>query len=354
MSSTVPLNEDLYQVLGVSTDATESEIQRAYRKLALKYHPDRNPDDAAAAGKFKQASEAYEILKDPAKRTAYDSRGMEGVHEAGFHGFTDNEEIYSQYGDIFGQLFGRRTSQTPQRPVKGRDFRLVLPVDFNTAALGGKTTIEVPIPVACNKCDGTGIEGRHADQACDVCGGVGQIARQAAQQGGYFTVASPCPACAGTGRSGATPCSDCRGEGRVTVNKKLTITIPSGIESGRVLRLKGQGQAGLRGGQQGDLLIEVNVKPHATFHRDGNHIRSEVRVPLVTALLGGKVDVQTIYGTITLTVPAGTSSDTTMRMRGQGVDHPSQKGDHLVRIVVDVPKKSFSEEDQIKLKSMLA
>lgn len=354
MSSTVPLNEDPYQVLGVSKDATETEIQRAYRKLALKHHPDRNPDDPTTAEKFKKASEAYEILKDPEKRNAYDSGGMEGVHDTGFHGFADNEEIYAQYGDLFSQFFGRGTSQSAQRPVKGSDLRFVLSVEFRTAILGGKTTIEAPIPVTCKRCNGTGIESQYSDQSCNTCGGSGRVARQTARQGGYFTVASPCPACSGTGRSGATPCPTCRGEGRAIETRKLSINIPAGIESGRVLRLRGQGQAGLRGGGQGDLLIEVNVKPDPVFRRDGLHIRSDVRVPLVKALLGGKVDVTTVRGTIAMTIPPGTSSDTTMRIRGQGIEQKGKKGDHLVRIVVDVPKKTFTEDEQANLKSKLA
>lgn len=353
MSSTVPLNEDLYQVLGVSKDATETEIQRAYRKLALKYHPDRNPDDPSTAEKFKKASDAYEILRDPEKRKAYDSGGMESVHGTGFHGFADNEEIYSQFGDIFSQFFGGRARGPHRGPSRGSDLHFVLPVDFRTSVLGGKTTITVPIPVSCEQCRGTGALGQPTDQPCRVCRGSGQVMRQTADQGGYFTVASPCSACSGTGQSGATPCPNCRGEGRVTQDKNIVVTIPAGIESGRVLRLKGQGQAGVRGGSPGDLLIEINVKPDPIFKRDGDNIRSDVRVPLIKALLGGKVDVATVRGTITMTIPPGTSSDTTMRMRGQGVVHGGKKGDHLVRIVVDIPKKSFTEDEQADLKSKL-
>lgn len=186
---------------------------------------------------------------------------MSGVNQAGFEGFADNEEIYSRYGDLFADLFGSRVRTRRTGPVPGQDLRFVLSVDFKTAALGDKKTIEAPIPTDCKNCLGSGVLGERANEPCDVCRGSGQIARQAAEQGGYFTIASPCPACGGSGRRG-TPCSECQGEGRVDAMRTITITIPAGIESGKVLRLRGQGQAGLRGGVPGDLLIEINVEPH--------------------------------------------------------------------------------------------
>ncbi len=353
MSSTVPTNEDLYETLGVAKDATESEIQRAYRKLALKFHPDRNPGDASASDKFKKASEAYEILKDPEKRKLYDTGGMERVMDTGYQGFTDNEEIYTQFGDIFGQMFGERGRASRSRPRRGNDLKFSLSIDFRTAVLGGKTTVEVPIPVACHTCQGSGITGDDTGEACRVCHGSGNVARQAAEQGGYFTISSVCTACGGTGRGGAAVCPDCHGEGRKTKNQTISITIPAGIQSGKILRLQGQGEAGLRGGPNGDLLIEVQVKSDPNFRRDGKNIRSDAHVPLLTALLGGKMDVPTIHGTVTLTVPAGTSSDQSLRIRGQGIKSGSPPGDHLVRIVVDVPRKEFSESEKEDLKTKL-
>lgn len=352
MNSTVPLNKDLYEILGLAEDATDAEIQRAYRKLALKYHPDRNPDDAAAADKFKQASEAYEILKDPEKRTAYDSGGMSGVQGTGYQGFADNEEIYSRYGDLFGDLFGGRVRPRRAGPVPGQDLRFALSIDFITAALGGQTTIDAPIPGVCDGCQGRGILGEKANEPCEVCRGSGQVARQAAEQGGYFTIAAPCPSCGGTGLGGE-PCGKCHGEGRVAASRTITVTIPPGIESGNVLRLRGQGQAGLRGGPQGDLLIEIKVKGHPAFTRENNNIRSDVHVPLLTALLGGKVDVPSLRGTVSMIIPAGTSSDRLLRIRGQGIDAKEIRGDHLVRIVVDVPQKQFTAEEQAQLQRQL-
>ena len=195
--------------------------------------------------------------------------------------------------------------------------------------------------------------GEGANQPCEVCHGSGKVARQAADQGGYFTIASPCPACGGTGRRG-TPCSKCHGEGRVTSTRKITIAIPAGIDSGKVLRLRGQGQAGLRGGSQGDLLIEIKVEPHPTFTRDGRNICSDVRVPVATALLGGKVDVRTIRGRVAMTIPAGTSSGQTLRIRGQGIEVKGSNGDHLVRVEIDVPKKEYSDEETEQLRKLLS
>ena len=353
MSSTVPRNEDLYDVLGVSKDATEQEIQRAYRKFALKYHPDRNPDDPAAAEKFKKASEAYEILKDAEKREAYDAGGMRGVDQTGYQGFADNEEIYSRFGDIFGEMFGSRMHSRRSGPMRGQDMRFVLSVDFKTAALGGKTTIEAPIPSECKKCHGNGTVDDGSVKRCETCRGSGKIERQAAEHGGYFTVASACPTCGGTGRQPGKPCRTCQGAGRVVENRTITVSIPAGIQSGKVLRLRGQGQSGIRGGPQGDLLIEIDVLPDKIFRRDGNNIRSDARVPVATAILGGKVDVPTLRGTVTLKIPAGTSSDQNLRIRGQGIQTAGVSGDHLVRVVIDVPKIDFNQEETEQLRKQL-
>lgn len=355
MSSTLPVDEDLYEILGVSKDATDTEIQRAYRKLALKYHPDRNQDDPSAAEKFKKAAEAYEILKDTEKRNIYDSGGMSGVQGTGFQGFQDNEEIFAQFGDVFSDLFGGR-GRPGQRyqpsPARGQDLRFSLTVDFRTAALGGKQDVEIHVPAVCPTCKGNGVKDGKTPETCEVCHGRGQVARRSAEQGGYFTVASACPACAGTGIKGE-PCQTCRGEGRSVTKKKISISIPVGIESGGMLRLRGQGPAGLRGGPAGDLLIEVKVKSDKDLKRDGANIRSDLHLPLVTALLGGKVDVDTLHGTVSMTIPAGTSSDNSMRIRGQGIHAKSGKGDHLVRVIVDVPKKTFSEEEKEQLNQLL-
>ena len=328
-------SSDLYEVLGVSKDASDAEIQQAFRKLALKYHPDKNPDNPQAAANFKKVSEAYEVLSDPQKRQAYDRGGMDAT---GFRGFESNEEIFSHFGDIFGDLFGSRLQRRQRAgPQRGRDLRFVLPLTFTEAALGGKREIDVPVLDTCPDCRGQGTAGGAAPVPCPDCRGTGQLSRQGRQQGGFFSVSSPCPACGGSGQQSGPRCSHCGGDGRIEKQKRINITIPAGIADGQSLRLAGQGEAGRGGGSHGDLLIEAQVQPHPKFRRAGKNIRSDVKVPVATALLGGKVEVPTLTGTVVLTVPPGTSSDQVLRIRGQGVPAKDGAGDHLARVVITVP-----------------
>ena len=343
---------DLYEALGVSKDASEKEIQKAYRKMALKFHPDKNPDDPKAAEKFKRVSEAYEILSDAEKRQAYDSGGMEAT---GFSGFDSNEEIYSHFGDIFGDLFGggahrQRRPQGQARP--GHDLRFVLPIEFTEAALGGKQDIEIPMLGLCSQCGGAGTASGKPPDRCPQCGGSGEVSRVGRQGGGYFSVSSPCPSCGGSGGKSGPLCGHCHGAGRVKTQQRISLTVPAGIRDGQTLRLSGQGEAGQGGGPKGDLLIEIKVKPHASFHRKGNNIHSDVKVPVATALLGGKVEVPTIHGHVMLGVPPGTSSDQTLRLRGQGIKATDGTGDHLVRVVITVPKE-LTDEAKAALKQHL-
>jgi len=349
--------DDLYEVLRVSKDASDSEIQRAYRKLALKYHPDKNPDDKTASEKFKKVSEAYEVLSDPEKRKAYDRGGMSGVHETGFHGFDSNEEIFSHFGDIFGDVFGGGFggggfSRRPSGPQRGRDLQFRLSVPFTEAALGGKREIDVPVLSACPDCNGSGTAPGSKPRTCSACGGSGQTSRQDRQHGGFFSISSACPKCGGSGQESGPPCKTCGGDGRVQRTSRMSIKIPAGVKNGQTLRLAGQGEAGVRGGPKGDLLIEINVQPHLTFKREGHNIRSDIKVPVATALLGGKVEVPTLHGTATLTIPAGTSSDQSFRLRGQGIKSTSDTGDHLARVVITVPKQ-LSEEGKRAVKEHL-
>jgi molecular chaperone DnaJ len=326
---------DPYELLGVSQDATEQEIQRAYRKLALKYHPDKNPDDAQAAEKFKQVAEAYEILSDEEKRKAYDTQGMSGVEDTGFAGFASEEDIFRHFGDLFGsRLHPRRAG-----PQRGHDLRFRMSVPFEEAALGAEREITIPIATACSVCGGSGMSSRGgAGGVCSDCRGSGFVTQQAPQKQGYVQVSSPCPTCRGTGIRQGPPCSACQGQGREERPREVKLKIPAGIDAGKTLRLTGQGEAGLRGGPPGDLLITIDVQPHATMRRDGNNIRSDVRIPVGVALLGGKVDVKTLHGTVVLSIPAGTSSDQTLRIRGQGIPSTQGNGDHLVRVGIEVPK----------------
>jgi molecular chaperone DnaJ len=341
--------DDPYELLGVSQDATEQEIQRAYRKLALKYHPDKNPDDPKAAERFKQVAEAYEILSDKEKRKAYDTRGMSGVEATGFEGFASDEDIFRHFGDLFGSRLHPRQAG----PRRGRDLRFRLSVPFEEAALGAEREIIIPIGVACSQCGGTGLSAADAASgACPDCQGSGYVMRQTRQQQGYVQVSSMCPTCQGAGLKPGPPCSACHGLGQEQRERQVTLKIPAGIESGTTLRLKGQGEAGSSGGPAGDLLITVEAEPHAVFRRDGNHVRSDVRLPVAIALLGGKVDVKTLHGTVVLTIPAGTSSDQTFRIRGQGIKTANSSGDHLVRVVIEVPK-DLSDEAKAALREHL-
>lgn len=332
-------NGDLYEILGISRDATEKEIQRAFRKLALKFHPDKNPDDPKATEKFKEVSEAFEILSDPEKRKAYDQGGMTGVYDTGFEGFTSNEEIYSRYGDIFGDLFGSRVHRHRPGPQRGHDLRFMLTLSFTEAALGVKREIELSVPDVCPDCQGSGTADGKPVEPCPDCHGAGQVSQQGRQQGGFFSVSSACPLCGGTGRESGQSCAKCGGEGRLQKQTRISIDIPPGIDTGNVLRLSGQGEAGRGGGSKGDLLIEVEVRPHPSFTRTDKNIHSDVKVPVATALLGGKVEVPTLKGSVMLSVPPGTSSDQILRIRGQGIPAKDGAGDHLVRAVITVPKE---------------
>ena len=320
---------------------------------AIKFHPDKNPDDLTAAEQFKKVSEAYEILSDDEKRKAYDNRGMAGVHDQGFHGFDNAEDIFTHFGDIFGsRTRGGGQSRQARRPQRGRDLRFIVKIDFLQAVLGGKRDIHAPVLAVCEDCSGQGSIGGGTGP-CEMCRGSGHVERQTQEGGGFFSFSSACPACGGTGQNRGPICKTCNGDGRVNKPRQLTVNIPVGTSTGQVLRLSGQGEAGRFGGPNGDLLVEIEVLGHPTFTRDGKNIRSDVKVPVATALLGGKVDVRTINGTVTLSVPQGTSSDTTLRIRGQGVPVAPQPGDHLVRVVVTVPKQ-LSEEAANAVREFLA
>lgn len=332
------LGKDYYKILGVKKDANEEDLRKAYRKLALKYHPDKNPNNPEAERKFKEAAEAFEVLSNKEKRETYDARGDEGLRDMGFEGFQTNEDIFSHFGDIFGDVFGQRfyRGQAVQ-PQRGADTRYSLNVSFLEAALGTSRDIAVEGHVTCTDCQGTGAVGGKP-QVCSKCGGTGHQSRRGRGQGGFFSVSSECGVCGGSGQSPEKVCRICGGKGRVYREKRLTVKIPPGVADSQVLRLTGQGEAGIHGGQAGDLLLEVHVDSHPEFTRDGLNIRSLVKVPVKTALLGGDVEVTTLRGTLALRVPKGTSSDSWLRLRGQGIETRSDKGDHLVRVVITVPK----------------
>ena len=333
------LSDDPYELLGITQDASDEEIKKAYRKLALKYHPDKNADNEDAAQQFRKISEAYEVLSDPEKRAAYEQGGMSDVEQQGHQGFENDEEIFTRYRDIFGDRFGQRYHQRQAAPRAGRNLRYFLAIPFRDAALGCQRDLRVPIEHACETCHGTGARGGQTAKVCQTCQGSGHASRQGDREGGFFSVNSACPDCGGTGYEAVEACPVCHGSGRVAEETNISVKIPAGIETGKNLRLTGQGEGGVNGGPAGDLLFEIEVDSDPEFARDGLNIRSDLNVPVRIALLGGKLDVPTLRGTGTLTIPPCTSSDRLLRIRGQGIKTKGNAGDHLVRVVITVPEE---------------
>ena len=326
---------DYYEVLGVAKGASDAELKSAYRKQAMKYHPDRNPGDAAAEASFKEVSEAYEILKDAQKRAAYDQYGhqaFEGGHgPAGF----DMSNFTDVFDDLFGDFLGggRRGGRNSNR---GADLRYNLTVTLEEAYHGKKAQINVPTSVPCDGCKGSGSEGSSEPSACRTCRGAGRVR---AQQG-FFTVERTCPTCQGAGRVISNPCKICAGAGRRQEEKSISVTIPNGVEDGTRIRLSGEGEAGLRGGRQGDLYIFISIAPHRIFQREGANIFCRVPIPMTVAALGGHVEVPTIAGKrLRVQIPDGTQTGKQIRLRGKGMTELQGQahGDMFAEVIVETP-----------------
>ena len=341
---------DNYEILGVARDATDPQIKSAYRKLALKYHPDRNPGDAKAEEAFKEAAEAYAVISDPDKRSAYDRFGHAGVSGAGAGGFDPNafagfEDIFGNLGDLFGfgDVFGgRRRRGGPQR---GSDLRYDLEISFEESFTGTETTIQIPREETCESCKGSGAADGSAPETCGQCKGSGQ---QRFQQG-FLTVARPCPACRGAGKVISKPCQACRGAGRVARERKITAKIPAGIATGQRLRLYGEGEHGAAGGPPGDLYVVVHVQEHDLFQREGDDLYCELPINFPTLALGGEVRVPTMVGDEEIKVPAGTQAGARFKLRGKGMPNVSGRGHGDLYAVtrVAVPKKLTKEQKQL-------
>jgi len=344
--------KDYYQILGVSRDASQEEIKRAYRRLAMKYHPDKNPGDKEAEERFKEISEAYQVLSDPEKRRIYDQRGSRGLEDIGFTAFTDLDDIFANFGDIFSDFFGPRFYREERStPRRGADLRYEVTIPFLEAALGGKREMRLQRWESCPNCGGTGIRGG-ASSVCPTCHGTGFVTRQERRMGGFFSLSTPCPTCGGTGRTGE-PCPTCGGTGRIKRTRTITVRIPAGVEDGAVLRLRGEGETGQNGGPPGDLFVVIHVMEHPQFKREGFNIISDVRVPFTTAALGGEVTVETIHGRARLKVPPGTQSGQMLRLAGMGIHAANGKrGDHLARVMISVPRNP--SQRQIELLKELA
>jgi molecular chaperone DnaJ len=341
---------DYYEVLGVGRSATEQEIKSAYRKLALKFHPDRNPGDKAAEEQFKEAAEAYSILADTDKRHMYDRFGHAGLGGAATGGFdptvfTGFEDILGGLGDIFGfgDVFGGgRRRGGPQR---GADLRYDLEISFDEAAKGTEASIQIPRQETCETCHGSGAAAGSSPATCPQCHGRGQLRYQQ----GFFTVARTCGQCRGSGSVITKPCTTCRGAGRIQQEKKLSVRIPAGIATGQRLRLSGEGEAGPGGGPSGDLYVVIHVQEHPFFQRDGNDLYCEIPLNFTTLALGGEVQIPTLDGKEPFSIPAGTQTGSTFRIRGQGMPDVSGRGrgDLLMTVKVSTPKKLSREQKKL-------
>lgn len=327
---------DYYEVLGVSKTASDDEIKKAYRKLAMKYHPDRNPDNAEAEEKFKEASEAYEVLSDSEKRSMYDRMGHSAFEGGmggggGFGGFSA-EDIFSQFGDIFGGAFGGGRSQQRQR--RGSDLRYVMELSLEEAVRGVKKTITFTAPAPCETCNGKGSKNPNDVETCKTCHGAGQVRMQQ----GFFSVQQTCSTCRGQGKMIKNPCHTCHGTGVKDRQQTLEVTIPAGVDNGDRVRLTGKGEA-IRDGQAGDLYVEVVVREHEIFQRDGADLYMDVPISIADAALGKEIEIPTLDGRVNLKVPEGTQTGKMFRLRGKGVKpvRSSMQGDLLCRIVVETP-----------------
>lgn len=337
---------DYYEVLGVEKNASETDLKKAYRRLAMKYHPDRNPDDKATEEKFKEAKEAYEVLNDPQKRAAYDQFGHAGVGGmggggAGGFGSASFSDIF---GDVFGDIFGGG-ARGGSRVYRGADLQYNLDISLEDAVQGTEVKIRVPKLETCDKCDGSGARPGTQPQTCTTCNGVGQVRMQQ----GFFSIQQTCPRCHGSGKTIKDPCTKCSGSGRVQQHKTLSVKVPAGVDTGDRIRLSGEGEAGQNNGPPGDLYVQIHVKPHPIFIREGSHLLCSIPISMVTAALGGELEVPTLDGRVKLKIPAETQTGKTFRIRGKGVKpvRGGPRGDILCKVVVETPVNLSAQQKDL-------
>jgi molecular chaperone DnaJ len=341
---------DYYEVLGVNRDASEDDIKKSYRKLAMKYHPDRNPDNPKAEENFKEAKEAYEMLSDPQKRAAYDQYGHAGVDPSaaggpggfgggGFGNFSD------AFGDIFGDIFGGGGGGRRSNVYRGADLRYNMEISLEDAARGTETKIRIPVMAKCEPCDGTGAKAGTSPVTCTTCHGHGQVRMQQ----GFFSVQQTCPTCHGNGQMVKDPCTECHGAGRVKQHKTLSVKIPAGVDEGDRIRLSGEGEAGVNGGPTGDLYVVVHLKPHEIFQREGADLHCEMPISFTTAALGGEIEIPTLDGHAKMKIPAETQTGSVFRLRGKGIRplRGNHHGDLMCHVVVETPVKLNEKQREL-------
>lgn len=340
---------DYYEVLGVNKGTSENDIKKAYRKLARQYHPDVNPNNKEAEEKFKEATEAYDVLTDSEKRSRYDQFGHAGTDPNGFGG----GDYGGGFGDIFDMFFGggggfggatRRNG-----PQRGSDLRYDISITFEEAAFGVEKEIEIPRYETCDSCVGSGAEpGTHA-RTCSTCNGRGQVTQTQKTPLGHFQTVKTCPSCNGEGKVVETPCKKCNGQGKIRRRKKLKVNIPAGVDTGSRLRMSGEGEGGTKGGPPGDLYIFIEVKPHKIFTREDNDVYMELPISFVQAALGAEVQVPTLDGKVKFTIPEGTQTDTTFRIRGKGVQslRGSSRGDQFIKVIIVTPVNLNDEQREL-------
>ncbi len=349
---------DYYEVLGVSRDADDATIKKAYRKLAKKYHPDTNPGDKEAEAKFKEASEAYAVLSDSDKRRQYDQFGhsaFDGAGGAGAGGFdfSNMGDIFGDIfggGDIFGDLFGGGRRRNSNGPMRGADLRASVRITFDEAFKGTSKQLDITLKDECEKCKGTGAKPGTTPQTCPKCGGKGQVVFTQQSMLGMIRNVQPCPDCGGTGKVIKEKCPDCYGTGYISRKKTIEVTIPAGIDNGQCVRIQGKGEPGKNGGQRGDLLVAVIISPSSdNLEREGVNIFSDVRIDYPTAVLGGEVRVKTVDGEVAYDVKPGTASGTRVRLKGKGmptIRNKNLRGDHYITLIVDIPTKLNAEQKE--------
>ncbi|HEX7079571.1 MAG TPA: molecular chaperone DnaJ [Gammaproteobacteria bacterium] len=338
---------DYYEILGVQRNAAAEDLKKAYRRLAMKYHPDRNPNDPEAETRFKEAKEAYEVLADPSKRAAYDRFGHAGVQSGGgmgANGFGGSDVFSDIFGDVFGDIFGAGSRSRAQM-YRGADLRYELELTLEQAVTGDTVEIDIPSRVTCETCDGSGAAPGTERVTCATCGGLGQVRVQQ----GFFSIQQTCPACRGAGSRIETPCRECGGAGTVRKLRTIAVKVPPGVDDGDRIRLAREGEPGRNGGPPGDLYVDIVVQPHPIFRRDGRDLSCEVPISFATAALGGTVEVPTLDGHVVLKVPPETQSGKVFRLRGKGVRSVREPGfgDLLCRVQVETPVNLTAEQKEL-------